>query len=68
SLFDVWLGEDQSIAEIMVEDIVTVLPTAPIDEMAGLMAENRIHRLVVVENNLYVGLVTSLDLLKHFSA
>ena len=66
SLLDVWLGEDQSVAEIMVEDVVSVLPDAPISELAALMAENRIHRVLVIENNTCIGLVTSLDLLQHF--
>ena len=52
--------------EIMVNDVVSVLPNAPIAEVAALMAENRIHRVAVVENNQCIGLITSLDLLQHF--
>lgn len=66
SLMDVWLGEDDSVNEIMVDDVVSVLPDAPIADIASLMAEHRIHRVAVVENNRCIGLITSLDLLQHF--
>ena len=66
SILDVWLGEDQSINEIMVEDVVSVTPDDAIDEIAALMAENGIHRVAVVEDNRCVGIITSLDLLRHF--
>jgi len=66
SFLEVWLGEDDSVSEIMVDDVVSVLPDAPIADIARLMAENRIHRVAVVENDKCVGLITSLDLLQHF--
>ena len=66
SLTDMWLGEDNPVAEIMVENIVSVLPDAPIDKVAGHMAEHRIHRVAVVEDNRCIGMITSLDLLAHF--
>ena len=66
SLTDMWLGENHPIAEIMVEDMVTAKPDNPISDVAALMAEHRIHRIVVTENGKCVGLITSLDLLSNF--
>lgn len=66
SLTDMWLGEDHPIAEIMVEDMVTVEPGTGIEEIASLMAQHRIHRIVVVEDNRCAGMITSLDVLSNF--
>jgi len=66
SLTDMWLGEENPVAEIMVEKIVSISPDTLVSEIAQHMAEHRIHRLVVIENNKCVGMITSLDLLAHF--
>jgi len=66
SFMEVWLGEDQSVNEIMIEDVISVIPDAPVAEVAALMAENRIHRVAVIEDDKCVGIITSLDLLQHF--
>ena len=66
SLTDMWLGEENPIAEIMVEKVVSVTPDTLVSEIAQHMAEQRIHRIVVIENNRCVGMITSLDLLSNF--
>jgi len=66
ALTDLWLGEENPVSEIMVENIVSVGPDAPITEVAGLMAEHRIHRVAVIENDRCTGMITSLDLLSNF--
>ena len=53
------------------EDVMTPLPftieaSAPITEAAAVMVENRIHRLLVVESDALVGIVSTLDLLRGF--
>ena len=68
SLTDMWLGEENPVAEIMVEDMVTSSPDATIAEIAGIMAQHRIHRVVIVEDNKCVGMITSLDLLSNFGS
>lgn len=55
-----------TIDDIMETDVVTVAPGAPLDEVARRMAEERIHRVLVVEGGRLLGLITSLDLLSHF--
>lgn len=52
------------VEQIMTRDVVCVDRTAPITEAAHLMRERRIHRLLVTESGVLVGIVTSLDLLE----
>ncbi|MHC4956643.1 MAG: CBS domain-containing protein [Planctomycetota bacterium] len=66
SLTDIWMGEDATISEIMVEDVFMVAPDTPLDGIAAEMAERRIHRVFVVDGGRCAGLITSLDLLAHF--
>jgi len=62
------LGEDlREVQDIMNEDLVTVAPDTPIPELARSMARDRVHRVVVVEDDRLLGIVTSIDLLAHFS-
>lgn len=49
--------------EIMETEVVTVAPDTPIADVARLMASERIHRVLVIENDRLVGLISSLDLL-----
>jgi CBS domain-containing protein len=44
--------------------VVSVKPGAALPEVAGIMARQRIHRVLVVEKGKIVGLVSSMDLLK----
>jgi CBS domain-containing protein len=68
-------GEDEEVipeplvcvADFMTEDPVTVSPSTPLNYLARLMHEKRVHRLVVVDHDKFpVGIVTSLDLLGVF--
>jgi CBS domain-containing protein len=53
-----------SVEDFMTEDPVTVAPGTDVATIAKLMAESRIHRVVVVDDERYpIGIVTSLDLL-----
>ena len=51
---------------VMADDVVTVAPDTPIATVATLMAESRIHRIVVSENERVLGIITSLDLISHW--
>jgi len=57
-----------NVEDIMQTEVVKVAPNAPADSLAALMSRNRIHRVVVVDADRVVGIVTSLDLLAHFPA
>jgi len=53
--------------DFMNETPVTVRPTATVQEIAAMMAEKHIHRVVVVDDEHFpLGMVTSLDVLKVF--
>lgn len=56
------------VEDIMEPNPVTVPPTAPVFEVARLMAEHRIHRIIVEEDGLAVGIITSLDFIAHLAA
>ena len=68
SMTEVWIGDDRQVGEIMVplEEIQSVAPDATAADMAKQMATERIHRVLVVEGGRCTGIVTSLDLLRHF--
>jgi CBS domain-containing protein len=55
------------VEEIMVRDVVTTTPDATVAEAAKLMCENRVHRLPVVSEGRLIGLLSSLDLMRHLA-
>lgn len=53
------------VGDFMVENVVTASATDPIATLAGLMAQKRVHRIVVIDAaRKPIGIVTTLDLLK----
>ena len=52
---------------VMTKDVVKIEPDAHVSQAAHLMTENKINRLVVVEDGGLVGIVTRSDLLKALS-
>jgi predicted transcriptional regulator len=55
------------VQDFMTQDPVTVRPDTPVAEIARLMFDHRIHRIIVVdEQNFPVGIITSLDMLGVF--
>jgi CBS domain-containing protein len=57
-----------TVEDIMQQNPVTVLPDASILDIARALAENRIHRVVVVEKGRLKGIITSLDVIAHFAS
>jgi CBS domain-containing protein len=57
-----------TVEDIMVPNPVTVLPDASILDVARALAENRIHRVLVVEKGKLKGIITSLDVIAHFAS
>lgn len=55
---------DQPVSSIMTEDLFTIEPDATVAQMAKIMYENKIHRLLVTEYDKLIGVVTTFDLLK----
>ena len=53
-------------ADVMTRELVTVTPDTPIVEVARTMREQRIHRVLVVEDAALVGVITTFDLLRAF--
>lgn len=59
---------DKPVSSIMTEDIITVSPEATIEEMAKIMYDNKVHRLLVTKFDKLLGIVTTYDLLKLLAA
>lgn len=58
--------EWRQVEDIMTQEVLTVAPDAPVQDIAARMARERIHRVVVMKDNDVVGIITSLDLLAHY--
>jgi CBS domain-containing protein len=56
--------EQLKVADVMVRDLVTVLPTDSVEDTMGLMTERRIRHLPVVENGHLVGMISIGDVVK----
>ncbi len=57
------LPEATPISEIMTRDVVTAGPQTSLKMLCQVMADNKIHRLPIVENGTILGMVTSGDIL-----
>jgi CBS domain-containing protein len=51
-----------TVADAMTRGGIHVPPETPVAEVAGLMRRHRIHRVLVVEKDLLVGILTTFDL------
>jgi CBS domain-containing protein len=57
-----------SVEDFMSEDPIMVRPEVSAATVAREMSDNSIHRVIVVDEEKYpMGIITSLDLLRHFS-
>ncbi len=59
---------DIKVNEIMSKDLVTVSKNESIEEAAKLMRKKGVRRLVVLENERIVGIITETDIAKHLKA
>jgi CBS domain-containing protein len=60
-------GELGTVEEFMTTEPVTGRPDEPLGAVARRMADENVHRVVVVDSRRHVvGIVTSLDLLREF--
>ena len=53
-----------TVKDAMVEQVISVSPDAPVSEVAYTMVENAIHRVLVMEGEALVGIISSADLVR----
>ena len=56
---------DLRVDEIMTSNPITAEETTPVKELAAMMIDNAIHRIVIQREGKIVGIVSTLDLLYH---
>lgn len=61
-----YLLSKNKVDSVMIRDVVTIAPSALLEEAAVLMRKNDIGCLVVVENNEVVGIITQNDIFEAF--
>lgn len=54
----------RKIEEVMTKNVVTIAPSATLDELVRIMTSHRVKRVPVVENGKLVGIVARADLLR----
>ncbi|MFZ3170281.1 MAG: CBS domain-containing protein [Candidatus Methanoperedens sp.] len=59
---------DVKVSEIMSKDLFTVSKNESIEEAVKLMRKKGVRRLVVLENERIVGIITETDIAKHLKA
>lgn len=52
-----------TVADFMTKSVVSVAPEASLGEVARTLRSNRIHRVLVLEKGMLVGLITTFDLI-----
>lgn len=52
------------VGEVMTPIVHTASPETPVTDLARLMAEKRVHRMIVTQGEQVVGLVSAMDLLR----
>jgi len=60
--------EDLTAAQAMTRTVISVRPDMPASEVAQLLREQRIHRVLVIENQELLGVVSTFDLLSAFES
>lgn len=54
----------QTVAKIMTPVVIHASQDTPIQEVARMMANAKIHRIIISNNGQYTGIVTSMDMVK----
>lgn len=52
-----------TVADVMTQEVQAVDPDTPVADVARMMIEEHIHRVMVVDGNTLVGIITSTDLI-----
>jgi CBS domain-containing protein len=61
-------AEETEVIEIMSKSPLTATPETSVGELAERMLKEKVHRVIVTNDNKVVGIITSTDLLKAVSA
>ncbi len=56
-----------SAADVMTPEVVSVAPETRVSDVAKLMQDQHIHRVLVVKDRELVGMITTFDLLRAFT-
>lgn len=51
-----------TVSDAMTTEVVQVSPDASLEEVAGALCDNRVHRVMVVESGIPVGIISTFDL------
>lgn len=62
--YDFVKSHGTKVEDVMTRDVVTARPDTPLSEVAGLLEDNRIKRVPVVEEDLLIGVVSRANLLQ----
>ena len=54
----------RKVRKICSRELVTCAPDTPVNEIAALMVENRVHLIPVIDNDRVVGVVARLDIIR----
>jgi CBS domain-containing protein len=54
----------RTVAEVMTNNVISVAPNAPISKISALVRKNHIHRVLVLDDDKLVGLVSLFDLIQ----
>ena len=54
----------KTVAEILIGAVFKAVPADPVSSVARMMVDLHIHRVIVVESNKPVGIISSMDLIK----
>jgi CBS domain-containing protein len=54
----------QTVGDIYTEEVETVFPDTPVNDIADIMSNRKIHSLPVVEGKKIVGIVSRIDLIR----
>ena len=57
---------DLTVSDVMTRELVVVAADAPIAEVARVMHDQHVHRVLVLDDSELVGLITSFDVLRVF--
>lgn len=56
--------EDHKVKDLMTTDLISRSSSTPISQLASLMLEKKVHRVLIIDNNRLAGIVTATDVLK----
>ncbi len=56
--------DEHTVAEVMSRRVLSVAPDAPLEEAARVMSADNVHRVLVVEGGVAVGILTASDLVR----